>query len=96
MCSSHLVLRLLLVALGGSGVLGLVHLVCGLHVSHLPQQERGGRNVKHTAKSVLRGAGAGRDVDVRVLGDLLVGLLGGTGGGLLDLVADVRGGVAGR
>jgi hypothetical protein len=40
------------------------------------------------AESVLGGAGTGADAGVAVLGDLLVGLLGGGSGGLLDLLAN--------
>lgn len=42
---------------------------------------------------VLGGAGAGADVGVAVLGDVLVGLLGSLGAGALDGLGDVVGGV---
>ena len=44
-------------------------------------------------ESILGRGGAGGQVDVGVLGDLLVGLLGRTGGGLVDLVTDKVGSV---
>lgn len=45
------------------------------------------------AQCVLGGAGAGAERSVGVLGDLLVGLLGGAGDGLVDLVRGKVGGV---
>lgn len=42
--------------------------------------------VNLVSKSVLRRGGAGRDVNVGVLGDLLVGLFGSARSGLVDLV----------
>lgn len=42
---------------------------------------------------VLGGAGAGADVGVAVLGDVLVGLLGSLGTGALDGLGNVVGGV---
>jgi hypothetical protein len=44
-------------------------------------------------KSVLGSRRAGRDVSVGVLSDVLVGLLGSTRGGLVDLVTDEVGSV---
>lgn len=43
------------------------------------------------ANSVLGSRGTGAEAGIRVLGDLLVGLLGGTRGGLLSLLSDVVG-----
>jgi len=43
--------------------------------------------------SILSGGSAGRDVRVVVLGNLLVGLLGGLGAGALNGLSDVVGGV---
>jgi hypothetical protein len=51
--------------------------------------------VQLVTNGVLSSGGAGGQVDVGVLGDLLVGLLGGGSGGLVDLVADVVGSVPG-
>ena len=52
------------------------------------------RLVELVTESVLAGGGTGAHVDVAVLGDTLVGLLGGGVGHLAGLVSDELGGVA--
>jgi hypothetical protein len=84
--SSRLVLSSLLVAGGAGGVLGLVELVYGkLLATDLSPRRR----ETHTTDGILGSSGTGRDVSVAVLSNVLVGLLGGGGGGLVDLVTNV-------
>ena len=49
--------------------------------------------VELVADGITSSLGAGADAGVAVLGDLLVGLLGSGGGGSLDGLGDVVGGV---
>ena len=79
----RLVGSLLLVALGGS-----LEEVSIVKFGSNGKKEAYGSLVlvKLVSKSVLRRSGAGRNINVGVLGDLLVGLFGTSRSGLVDLV----------
>lgn len=80
-------LHLLLVALGLAVVLGLLHLVANGVLGGGETKELASEETVEGRQEGLPSAGGG----VRVLGNVLVGLLGGTTSGLLDGLGDVLG-----